>query len=118
MGMCMFGISGTYGDTELGDYAFCTAACAQHDACNYMDGHFCFDVGLLQVHSVGYCFGATDCPIGNECDPDELCVQTVYGPVCVEQDPNAPTQPLFALGAAAAAGGSSGGAGVGGAGGT
>jgi hypothetical protein len=123
-GLCVFGPSVDDVSAEVGDFAFCTGSCDAHDKCAWTDGMFCFDNGLYDQIGLGYCFGTTECPNGDECDADEICVQTKYGPVCLDPDPVNETEPLFPLGEAAPGGGGGGGAGgaggggAGGAGGT
>lgn len=120
-GICVFGPSINDTPSANGDIGFCSGACDKHDVCNHEGGLFCFDIGLLDALGKGYCFGATDCPNGTECDVDELCTQTKYGPVCLEADPNNPTSTLIPLGEAAVnsgSGGAGGAMGTGGAGGT
>lgn len=107
-GLCAFANS----TAGLGDLAFCTGSCAAHDTCNYTDGFFCFDIGLLGQLGVGYCFGTTDCPNGqSDCDAEEICTDTTFGPVCLEEDPSNAGEPLFPLGMAGGQGGAGGGTG-------
>jgi len=117
-GLCAYPSVTVVGDTDvvsqLGDAAFCTGSCADHGACNYAEGFFCFDVGLLDTLGVGYCFGAVACPSGSgDCDADEACTETAAGPRCLEVDDQAAL--VMPLGNAAPG---SGGGGAGGAGGS
>jgi hypothetical protein len=113
-GICVFRGSVNGVSAGVGDAAWCTNSCATQGECYVDSGFHCYDIGLFETLGQGYCFGATDCPLGNECDPDEICVTTTYGPVCLENDGNG--DPLIPLGTAAP-GGAGGAGGVGGAGG-
>ncbi|MBW2453832.1 MAG: hypothetical protein JRI68_04955 [Deltaproteobacteria bacterium] len=119
-GLCAYQSRTLIGDTEvvsqLGDAAFCTGSCADHGACNFAEGFFCFDVGLLGTLGVGYCFGAVPCPGGGgDCDADEACTETASGPMCLEIDDQA--ELTLPLGNAAPGSGAGGGGGAGGSGG-
>ncbi len=119
-GLCAYQSRTLIGDTEvvsqLGDAAFCTGSCADHGGCNFAEGFFCFDVGLLDTLGVGYCFSAAPCPSGvSDCDTDEACTATASGPVCLEVDDQ--DELTLPLGAAAPTSGAGGGGGSGGSGG-
>jgi hypothetical protein len=106
LGICAFGVSASDVSSALGDYGVCTAACAQHDDCNYLVGLFCLDLGLLDDVGKRYCYVALPCPLGNECLAGEGCLDTAFGPVCLEVDGNG--DPLVPLGEAAGSGGAGG----------
>lgn len=114
-GLCVFRPT----DNGAGDYGFCSPACLQHDECQNPDW-WCFGIEGVSGGLVdnGFCFGATPCPNGDECDPaaGDVCTDTKYGAFCLD--------PAFPLGTAApdptgsGGGGGAGGGGTGGAGGS
>lgn len=78
-GLCLFASTGH----ELGDQAFCTAACTAHDECQN-PLLWCFPIGGLEDN--GFCAGATDCPGGQgDCAMamGTTCTQTSFGPKCL-----------------------------------
>jgi hypothetical protein len=116
-GLCAYQGRIELGDTtvhsQLGDVAFCTGSCDNHGTCNYAEGFFCFDLGMLQTLGVGYCFGAVPCPGGGtDCGLGEACTETAAGPMCLETD--SLDDLLVPLGAAAQAAGGGGAGGSGG----
>lgn len=104
-GFCLFGQTFSVGDSQLGDYGYCTGACAQHDDCNYQEGLFCFDLSLAGLDGRG-CLAPVACPLGNECGAGEGCIETAFGPVCLQVDGNG--EPTIPLGEAAGSGGTGG----------
>ncbi len=113
-GLCAYQSIVQVGETtvysQLGDVAFCTGSCVDHGTCNFAEGFFCFDLGQLDTLGVGYCFGAVPCLGGSaECDADQACTETAYGPVCLEVDGQEAL--VVPLGAAAAGAGGAGGGG-------
>ena len=92
-----------------GDYGFCTPGCSKQDDCQNPD-FWCFS---NTFSTVGYCFGAADCPNGqSDCTSGNTCTDTEYGPLCL--DPAIP----FDGNGTGGGGGMGGSGGMGGAGGT
>ncbi len=121
-GLCAYSPSG-FGP---GDFGRCSAACSAHDQCGNPDW-WCHDNTYAPQ---GFCFTTDDCPNGNECGSEDMCADTLYGPKCLEFDPQTCGQGggggagggpscdlVFPLGNAAP-GGSGGAGGAGGAGGS
>jgi hypothetical protein len=102
-GICAFAPSIDGEQAELGDMAYCTGACEQHDGCDYESGMFCMDVGVHAEYGKGYCLFSDSCPNGDECEDGEICKQTAVGPYCLDPDPADPNglALLLPLGAAA-----------------
>ncbi len=102
-GLCAFAPTIDGQQAELGDMAYCAGACEQHDACDFMSGMFCLDVGVYADFGKGYCLFAGDCPNGDECAAGEVCKQTASGPRCLDGDPSDPNglSLLLPLGGAA-----------------
>lgn len=100
---------GGVSEAGLGDAGYCAAACEAHDGCNYLEGMFCADLGVFAAVGKGYCQRATACPTSTECSDAELCIETAFGPVCLDADPASPTELLLPLGSAAGGAGGAGG---------
>lgn len=85
-------------EAQLGDQGFCASACATHDACNYLSGMFCLDVGNFGSVGKGYCLAAEPCT-NDVCEGERVCTETVAGKVCLDADGTG--APLIPLGGAA-----------------
>lgn len=112
-GICAFAPQ----DVGAGDFAFCTAACKQHDDCQ-LPNMWCNDIGLP---TNGFCFGADDCMTDAQCvnsmgqPTGQKCTDTKFGKVCLDPYPLGTAAP--GTGGAGGMGGAGGAGGMGGAGG-
>jgi hypothetical protein len=84
--------------SQLGDEGFCANACEAHDGCAYDSGLFCLDLGNHATYGKGYCLRPESCDNGGLCDDGEVCTETVYGEVCLDETTEGAL--LFPLGAA------------------
>jgi hypothetical protein len=81
VGVCVYRPS----DYGAGDFGRCAPRCTVHDECGNPDW-WC----VSPVYSDnGYCFTTDDCPNGgSDCTAeDEDCIDTKYGPKCLQLDP-------------------------------
>jgi hypothetical protein len=87
LGICAirspFDASGT---PQLGDVGYCAASCTYHAACNNGGGQFCLDLGNWDSDGQGYCMDATPCPVGDECEPGDVCTQAGEASYCLDDD--------------------------------
>lgn len=85
-------------EAQLGDQGFCASACETHDACSFLSGMFCLDLGNFDAVGKGYCLTAEPCD-DDVCKGDLVCTETLAGKVCLDDD--GAGAPLIPLGSAA-----------------